>query len=277
MEAPEPSGSPSALSRVRIVLSETTKPGNIGAAARAMKTMGLGRLVLVRPTHFPHREATFMAAGAVDMLQAVEVCVSLDQALTGTTLAIALSARRRDLSPDILDVRDAAREAIAEALAGGEVAFVFGTEVSGLSNEEVLRCQRVARIGTSSEFGSLNLAAAVQVVAHEARYAALGPAWFSAQRTPAATYEELEGFFAHLEASLQKTAFLDPGKPRRVLERVRRLFGRARLESQEVNILRGMLTAWDEAIEGRHRRLASQDPPDVTADRDPDPSSSEPQ
>lgn len=239
------------LDRVRIILSHTTKPGNIGAAARAMKTMGLSRLTLVRPSEFPHREATFMAAGAVDMLDHVKVCDSLDDALAGTTLAIALSARRRDLSPVTLDVREAAQQAVAEAAAEGEVAFVFGTEVSGLSNEEVLRCQRVARIGANPQFSSLNLAAAVQVVAHELRYAAAGATAYASERTPAATHQELEGFFAHLESSLRRTTFLDPGKPRRVLEKVRRLFGRARLESQEVNILRGMLTAWDEAIDDR--------------------------
>jgi tRNA/rRNA methyltransferase len=245
---------PAALRRVRIVLSHTTKPGNIGAAARALKTMGLHRLILVRPSHFPHREATFMAAGAADMLDRIEVCDDLDGALAGVTLAIALSARRRDLSPVILDVRDAAREAVVETGSGGEVAFVFGTEISGLSNNEVLRCQRVARIGTSSAFSSLNLAAAVQVVAYEARYAALGAGSYAAERTPSATHEELEGFFAHLHASLARTAFLDAGNPRRIMERLRRLFGRARLESQEINVLRGMLNAWEEAIDGRQSR-----------------------
>jgi tRNA/rRNA methyltransferase len=244
---------PAALARVRIVLSHTTKPGNIGAAARALKTMGLHRLILVRPTDFPHREATFMAAGAADMLERVEVCDDLDTALRGCTLAIALSARRRDLSPIVLDMREAAREAVAEAAAGGEVAFVLGTEVSGLSNDEVLRCQRVARIGTSAQFSSLNLAAAVQVVAYEARYAALGAGLYSAERTPAATHEEMEHFFAHLQSSLARTAFLDTGNPRRIMERLRRLFGRARLESQEINVLRGMLNAWDEAFEGRRQ------------------------
>ena len=246
------------LGRIRIVLSHTTKPGNIGAAARALKTMGFARLVLVCPSEFPHREATFMAAGAADMLDRVEVCDTLDQALAGVTLAIALSARRRDLSPVILDVREAAGEAAAEAHAGGEVAFVFGTEVSGLANEEVLRCQRVARIGTSSAFSSLNLAAAVQVVVHETRYAALGHAIPAAARTPPATHQELEGFFAHLQASLERTDFLDTGNPRRIMERLRRLFGRARLESQEVNVLRGMLNAWDEAIAGRSHRQRSR-------------------
>jgi len=239
------------LPRVRIVLSHTTKPGNIGAAARAMRTMGLTRLILVRPSQFPHREATFMAAGAADMLESVEVCDTLDEALEGTTLAVALSARRRDLSPVVLDVREAAAVAVAEAARGGEVAFVFGTEISGLSNEEVLRCQRVARIGTSAQFSSLNLAASVQVVAHEVRYAALGNQVKHETKTPLASHEEKERFFVALESSLQRSAFIDRDKSGRVMERLRRLYGRAMLESQEVNILRGMLNAWDE---GRDKR-----------------------
>lgn len=236
------------LSRVRIVLSHTTKPGNIGAAARAMKTMGMSRLILVRPSQFPHKEATFMAVGAADMLEAVQVCDSLDEALVGSTLAIALSARRRDLSPVVLDVREAAQAAAQEADAGGEVAFVFGTEISGLSNDEVLRCQRVARIGTSPRFSSLNLAASVQVVAHETRYAVLGNQVRYESKTPLATHQEKEHFFTALEASLERSAFIDRDKSGRVMERLRRLFGRAMLESQEVNVLRGMLSAWDEAM-----------------------------
>jgi tRNA/rRNA methyltransferase len=187
-----------------------------------------------------------MAAGADDLLAETRVCTSLDEALAGTTLAIALTARRRDLSPLALDVREAAHLAIAEAGGGGEVAFVFGTEMSGLSNDEVIRCQRVAHIATSPAFSSLNLAAAVQVVAYETRVAAVGGAVADVERTPLATHEEVEGLFTHLEASMVKSGFLDPQNPRRLMERLRRLFGRARLESQEVNILRGMLTAWDE-------------------------------
>lgn len=234
------------LARVRVVLSRTTHPGNIGAAARALKTMGLARLALVDPRHFPDPQAEAMAVGADDVLAAARVCTSLDEALAGTTLAIALTARRRDLSPRVLDVRDAARQAVDEAASGGEVAYVFGTEMSGLSNEEVLRCQRVAHIATNPAFSSLNLAAAVQIVAYETRVAVRGGGAPDTGRTPPATNEELEGLYAHLETSMAKSGFLDPHNPRRLLERLRRLFGRAGLESQEVNILRGMLTAWDE-------------------------------
>jgi tRNA/rRNA methyltransferase len=238
------------LARVRVVLSHPTQPGNIGAAARALKTMGLGRLVLINPRRFPDPQATAMAMSATDVLAGAQLCGSLDEALAGATLAIALSARRRDLSPIVLDARQAAQLAVTEAAAGGEVAFVFGTEVSGLSNDEVIRCQRVASIASDPGFSSLNLAAAVQVVAYETRFAAVGPATFPTQRTPPASHEELERLFAQLEASLTKSGFLDPGNPRRVMERLRRLFGRARLESQEVNVLRGMLSSWDDGPQG---------------------------
>jgi tRNA/rRNA methyltransferase len=244
-EVPEPTVA--ALGRVRVVLSRTTHPGNIGAAARALKTMGLRRLVLVDPRHFPDPQAEAMAVGADDVLAQARVCPTLDGALAGATLAIALTARRRDLSPLAVDARGAAELAVAEVCTGGEVAFVFGTEMAGLSNDEVIRCHRVAHIAADPGFSSLNLAAAVQVVAYELRMAAIAPGPFDTDRTPPATFEEVEGLFAHLEASMVASGFLDPYNPRRLMERLRRLFGRSRLESQEVNILRGMLAAWDAA------------------------------
>jgi tRNA/rRNA methyltransferase len=254
MSAPEPGGRAAALARIRVVLSHPTGPGNIGASARALKAMSLSRLVLVKPRQFPDPRATDTAMGAADVLQAAQVCATLDEALAGSTLAIALSARQRDRSPLVLDAREAAQLAVTETTAGGEVAFVFGSEVSGLSNDEVIRCQRVARIAADTGFSSLNLAAAVQVVAYEIRYAALGASPPPASRTPAATHEELEGLFAHLATSLESVGFFDPTNPRRLIERLRRILGRARLDSQEVNVLRGMLSAWDEALRGRPPR-----------------------
>ena len=251
MSGPGTSGAEAALARVRVVLSHTTHPGNIGAAARALKTMGFARLAVVNPRRFPDPQATAMAVGADDVLDAALVCASLDEALAGATLAIALTARRRDLSPLALDLRAAGALAATEAASGGEVAFVLGTEMSGLSNEEVLRCQRVAHIAANPAFSSLNLAAAVQLVAYETRVALLGGAVPEPERTPPATHAEIEGLFAHLEASVVQSGFLDPDNRRRLMERLRRLFGRARLESQEVNILRGMLAAWDQ---GPHRK-----------------------
>jgi len=260
MSAAQRSPGVAALARVRVVLSHPTGPGNIGASARALKAMGLERLVLVNPRQFPDSRAMDTAMGAADVLRAARVCTTLEQALAGTTLSVALSARQRDLSPLVLDAREAAGLAVEEALAGGEVAFVFGTEASGLSNDEVMRCQRVARITASAEFSSLNLAAAVQVIAYEVRYAALGAGPVPTARTPAATHEELEGLFAHLAMNLASIDFFDPENPRRLIERLRRIFGRARLDSQEVNVLRGILAAWDQALgKARERRGPSLD------------------
>ncbi len=225
------------------MLVGTTHPGNIGAAARALKTMGLARLVLVAPRTFPDPEAEARASGAADVLAEARVVPTLDQALAGTTLAIALSARRRGLSLPELDARAAADLAVTEAQ-HGEVALVFGTESVGLSNDETLKCQRLAWIPTGASYSSLNLAAAVQVVAYELHMAAGAPPR-PGTGFDAASLEEVEAFFAHLERNLVVSGFLDPAQPKRLMERLRRLFGRARLEREEVNILRGILTAWD--------------------------------
>ena len=234
-----------ALARIRIVLVRTRHPGNIGAAARAMKTMGLRELWLVSPERFPDREATTRAAGASDLLDAAHVCSTLDEALAGTTFALALTARRRDIGPPPVDPRESGRLAFAQAASGGEVAIVFGNEVYGLENADVLKCHRVAHIPTDPDFSSLNLGAAVQVVAYETRMAALDGEAGAEAGPAAATHEEVERFYSHLEASLLASGFLMPAHPKRLIERLRRLFGRARLEHEEVSILRGMLTAWD--------------------------------
>lgn len=231
------------LSRIRVVLSRPSHPGNIGAAARAMKTMGIAQLVLVRPRRFPDPEARAMASGAVGILQSARVCANLDEALAGTVFSVALSARPRELSHQALDARVAARE-IVEAAQAGEVAIVFGNETVGLSNAEVMRCSRLARIPASEEYASLNLAQAVQVMAYEARMAALAPAAGSPKSDPA-PHEDIERLHAQLERSLRASGFLHPRQPRKLMERLRRLFAKARLEKVEVNILRGMLAAWD--------------------------------
>lgn len=232
------------LARIRIVLSHTTHPGNIGAAARAMKTMGLTQLLLVNPKHFPDPQATAMASGADDVLNSARVCASLDEALRGTRFAVAMTARRRDLSHIAFDAREAAIAMIQEA-EQGDIALVFGTEMSGLSNEEVLKCQRVAHIDANPAYSSLNLAAAVQVMSYELRVAATGGIESEEARFEAAAFEDIEGFYAHLEDRLIASGFLDPRQPKRLMERLRRMFGRARLEKEEVNILRGILTSWE--------------------------------
>jgi tRNA/rRNA methyltransferase len=231
------------LSRIRVVLSRPSHPGNIGAAARAMKTMGLARLVLVRPKRFPAAEARAMAGGALDILEAARVCGDLDEALAGTTFSVALSARPRELSHRPLTARDAARELVGAAQRD-EVALVFGNETVGLANKEVMSCSRLARIPASEEYASLNLAQAVQVMAYEMRLAALAPEAPSPQ-SDAASHEDVEQLYAHLERSLVASGFLQPRDPRKLMERLRRLIARARLEKVEVNILRGMLAAWD--------------------------------
>lgn len=232
------------LSRVRVVLSHTSHPGNIGAAARAMKTMGIGALYLVNPKKPIDAEAEAMASGASDLLRSARICASLDAALQGTVYALAVSARRRELAYVSADARSAA-QALMAAAQKGEVAIVFGTEMSGLTNEEILQCRAAAHIPADPGYSSLNLAAAVQVLAYEARVAALGAGPPQAADAAPARHEDIENFYAHLEQSLLVSGFLDPANPRRLMPRLRRLFGRAGLEQEEVNILRGMLSSFD--------------------------------
>jgi tRNA/rRNA methyltransferase len=234
----------SLLSRIRVVLSRPSHPGNIGAAARAMKTMGITRLCLVRPKSFPHPDARAMASGGLDVLESARVCASLEEALAGTTYSVALSARARELSHTSFDARAAARELVGAARRD-EAAIVFGNETVGLTNKEIMQCSALARIPANPEYASLNLAQAVQVIAYELRIAALDPPSVP-EKSGYATHEEIEKLFAHLERSLYASGFLHPRAPRKLLDRLRRLFAKARLERVEVNILRGMLAAWDE-------------------------------
>jgi len=232
------------LSRIRVVLLRPSHPGNIGAAARAMKTMGITQLRLVRPKRFPHPDARAMAAGAADVLESAHAWANLEEALAGTTYSVALSARERELSHSSLDARAAAQELLSAARKD-EVAIVFGNETVGLTNKEIMRCSALARIPADPEYASLNLAQAVQVIAYELRMAALAPSAAPA-KTAYATHEEMEKLFAHLERSLYASGYLHPRHPRKLMDRLRRLFAKARLETVEVNILRGMLAAWDE-------------------------------
>jgi len=235
------------LSRLRVVLCRPTHPGNIGAAARAIKTMGLSQLVLVEPKLFPHPEATARASGAAGVLEVARVCATLDEALAGCVLAIGLSARHRELVGKVQSAREAALEAI-DHTAGGDVALVFGTETFGLTNDEVSRCQTLAFIPSNPDYGSLNLAAAVQVVAYELRMAAGLVGGYAAVSYPPAAQDEVAGLHAHAARTLTDLGFFNPARPRRLLPRLRRLFARTRLEHEEVNILRGILSAIDEAL-----------------------------
>lgn len=232
-----------ALAHVRIVLCQTSHPGNIGAAARAMKTMGLSRLLLVNPKRFPDAEAEAMASGATDILANAQVCATLEEALAGCALVIGMSARKRGLSHELLSARKAATEALMNAM-DHPVALVFGAEMSGLSNDELIRCQRLAMIPANPEYSSLNLAAAVQVMSYELRVAALsGQSSPPGAAFPAAGHDDIEGFYRHLEQTLIEIGFLNPAMPKRLMARLRRLFSRTRLEKEEVNILRGILKA----------------------------------
>ena len=230
------------LHNIRIVLVETTHPGNIGATARAMKNMGLTRLFLVKPHHYPSADATARAAGADDVLAGAVLCESLDEALVGCGVIFGASARARKIAWPQLDPRQAAGRALAAA-AAGEAAFVFGREHAGLSNEELDRCNFLVTIPTNPEFASLNVAAAVQVVSYELRMASQASSPLSALNEPLASAEAREQFYRHLEQVLTDLEFLDPNNPKHLMRRLRRLFNRVELDCNEVNILRGILTA----------------------------------
>lgn len=235
------------FANIRVVLIGTSHPGNVGATARAMKTMCLDQLYLVKPQRYPCAEATARASGANDLLDRARVCANLDDALADCGLVIGASARLRTLAWPQLDPRQAA-EHIREASRQAPVAVLFGRENSGLTNEELERCHYLMHIPGNPEYNSLNLAAAVQVVAYEIMMAALAhdaaaPQTRVEEERDFASAAESEAFYAHLEQVLVEIGFLDPAQPRFLMRRLRRLFVRARLDKNEVNILRGILTA----------------------------------
>ena len=227
-----------------MVLSHTTHPGNIGAAARAMKTMGLRQMYLINPRHFPDAQADAMAAGADDLLRNAVVCSSVDEALHGVVFTVAMTARRRDISIEVKTPREAAPLLLQQA-AQQPVALLFGTEMSGLTNEETGKAQALVNIPADTEFSSLNLAAAVQVMAYELNVAAQSYTP-SAQKIMPAPHEQLEGYYAHLERTLSEIGFFTTQNPARLMQRLRRLYARARPEQEEINILRGILTVTTE-------------------------------
>ena len=232
---------------IRIVMVETSHPGNIGAAARAMKNMCLDQLYLVRPHRFPDGEARARASGAHNLLEAATVCESLQQALAGCSMVFGASARSlRALPWPQLNARDAA-ELVAQQEPASEVALVFGREHSGLTNEELGLCNYLLHIPTNTEFSSLNVASAIQVVSYELMMARSGEwqAPISSNEDEVAPAEEVEGLIDHLEQTMVAVGFLDPNNPRKLMRRMRRLFNRARIEKTEVNILRGVLSAVD--------------------------------
>ncbi len=252
---------------LRVILVGTTHPGNIGAAARAMKNMCLSRLRLVQPVHFPHAEATARASGADDVLARAECYADLAAAVADCALVIGVSARQRSIPWPLLDPRTGARHAIEMARLQ-PVALVFGREHSGLTNAELGHCQALVHIPANPEYSSLNLAAAVQIVAYELHVlllqqgqetagAATAHGLHAPSRVdaiapdqPLATAGEMECFYTHVEETLITLGFLRPENPRQLMRRLRRLFGRARPDCREVNILRGMLSAAQKAARG---------------------------
>jgi tRNA/rRNA methyltransferase len=234
---------------VAVILSRPSHPGNIGAAARAMKTMGFADLRLVAPRHYPDPDATAMAAGAADLLSAARVFDRLEAALADCVHAVGFSARPRDLSHRVESLRDAAA-GIAAAAAQGTVALAFGNETSGLSNEELARCQQLVTIPANPAYGSLNLAAAVQVACYEIATTQGSFATPASKEGERATGEDIEGFFAHLTAATHDSGYIDPANPGRFMERMRRLFARAGLEREEVRVMRGMLAAFERRMRG---------------------------
>lgn len=268
--AVDPTAAPPLFDRVRFVLNETSHPGNVGSAARAIKTMGFGRLVLAAPRGgaevLRETQAVALASGADDVLASALVVPDLDTALHGVSWAVALSARSREYGPPNAEPRESAALAVQHAAQGEAVAFVFGSERTGLSNADVERCNALVHIPANPRYSSLNLSQAVQLIAYEARLACLaherrdssgGSGQASAAASTAAstaapvapgagahdslaTRDDVEGMLAHLERALVELDFLDPDNPRKLMTRLRRLFAKSHLEREEVNILRGI-------------------------------------
>jgi len=235
------------LQNIRIVLVETSHTGNMGSVARAMKTMGLTNLWLVNPLVKPDSQAIALAAGASDVIGNAQIVDTLDDALAGCSLVVGTSARSRTLPWPMLDPRECGLKSVGEA-AQAPVALVFGRERVGLTNDELQKCHYHVAIAANPEYSSLNLAMAVQVIAYEVRMA-----WLAAQeKTESVTAEDdvayplvddLERFYGHLEQTLLSTGFIRADHPGQVMNKLRRLFTRARPESQELNILRGILAS----------------------------------
>jgi tRNA (cytidine32/uridine32-2'-O)-methyltransferase len=232
------------LDKVRIILVDTSHPGNIGASARAMKNMGVTALYLVNPREFPHADATARASGADDVLAQAVICNSLDDALSGCGLVVGASARLRRLTIPQWDPRQCAEQVKAKSY-DMTTAIIFGREHSGLTNEELGRCHQLVHIPGNPDYSSLNLAAAVQVICYELRMAVESGNNMTGSETeePPVSADEMARFYTHLQETLIDIGFLDPQNPRIMMQRLRRLFNRARPNTVEMNILRGILTA----------------------------------
>ena len=252
------------FSNIRIVLVATSHPGNIGAAARAMKNMGLGQLVLVAPKTWPALEALSMAGSALDVIDAARVVDTLQEALADCQLVIGTSARLRNMPVPLLDPAACAAEVIAQ-MPTQRVALVFGREASGLSNDELLLCHYHVHIPVSEAYPSLNLAAAVMVLCYELRKTALAQTAGDKALVATewdqelATMDELERYLVHLDQVLTRLQFHKSDGSRQLLRRLRRLYQRIRPDRMEINILRGILTATEEALDRPQPARESQD------------------
>lgn len=249
--------------RIRMVMVNTSHPGNIGAAARAMKNMGLSRLVLVDPKEYPAEKAVWRAAGAQDVLDRVQVVSTVDEAIADCGLVIGTSARERRIPWPLLTPRECGDRVWAEAQ-HHDVAILFGREDRGLTNEELQKCHFHVHIPANPEYSSLNISAALQVICYEIRMSYLtakeGKApHFDDWDVPPARHQDLEHYYAHLEQTLEQLDFLDPANPRQTVTRLRRLFNRVRLDQMELSILRGMLTAIQNHIYHTNKKLGKQE------------------
>ena len=249
-----------AADRIRFVLVAPSHPGNIGAAARAIRTMGFRRLAVVSPREpgfRSHEESLAFATHAAEVLQSASAHETLAEALTGVRLSFAMTGYAREFGPPLLDLRAAADRARVH-LAGepGDVAFVFGGERNGLANEDIERCSACCAIAADPQAASLNLAQAVQVAAYECRLAlagsAIDPQLTPFEAEPRASHDRIEGMFMHLEQALVALGYLDPTQPKRLMSRLRRLLARAQPSDAEVDILRGIAAA---IIERRAERV----------------------
>jgi tRNA (cytidine32/uridine32-2'-O)-methyltransferase len=237
---------------IRIVLVNTSHPGNIGGVARAMKNMGLTRLYLVAPRDYPNEQADWRAASAMDILESAVVVPTLDEAIGDCQFVVGTSARERRIPWPLLDARQCA-ERVALASSSEQVAVMFGREDRGLTNDELKVCNLHLSIPTSDAYSSLNLAMAVQIVAYELKMLSI-PADSQTDEhenwdTPFASMENMERFYTHLEEALIDIEFLDPAAPRQLMSRLRRLYSRVRLDEMELNILRGILTETQKWVE----------------------------
>ena len=241
------------VENIRIVLVNTTHPGNIGSAARAMKTMGLSDLYLVDPVDFPSGEARALSSGATDLLANAVLTSTLEEAIADCDLVVGTSARVRGISLNLFDPRETASDLIEEAASGDrKIALVFGREDRGLTNEELRLCHRQVHVPSVESFSSLNLAAAVQVICYELRMAFLASQGTSTtpevrEQRPANS-EQMEGFYKHLRETLENVGFFKSCNPDKIMAKLRRLYGRSRPDQVEYNILRGILSETQTAV-----------------------------